>query len=227
LIERGAWPSSSSYLSSNLSWTALRDSITLTAYYDARRLDAIEALIAASDELRAAQEAALAGGGGAELRAATTAEREAMRTITESAHELLSAGDQRPTAAMLERVASTLRTAARDPRGRELLVAGTLAEELEAAGFDALEGMRLPARRKPARRGGMQAGAAEERRREERLRKLRQKAEKLGAAAEDAEREAEKAEAEAARKRREAERAAAAAERAHSELGAAERTKPA
>src|SRR5207244_12207521 len=41
----------------------------------------------------------------------------------------------------------TLRSAALDPRGRELLAAGMVTEELESTGFDAFEGMRIPARR--------------------------------------------------------------------------------
>jgi hypothetical protein len=193
----------------------------------ARRQPAdIEALIAAGDELRAAQEAALAGGERERLRAATAAEREAMRTLTERAHELLTSAEQRPTPAVLERVAATLRTAALDQRGRELLAAGMLVEELESAGFAAFEGMRMPTRRKPPQRATKRTGAAEQRRRTERIRKLRERARKLAAAAEDAEREAERAEAEAARERRKAERAGAAADRVRAELEAAERGEP-
>lgn len=191
-----------------------------------RHPDEVEALVAASDEVRAAQEAALAGGEREQVRAATSAERAAMRTLTERAHELLSSADQRPTSAVLERVAATLRTAVLDQRGRELLAAGMLVEELESAGFGAFEGMRLPARRRPTRRAAKRTGATEERRRQERIRKLREQARKLAAAAQEAEREAERAEAEAARERRTAERAGAAAERARSELEAAERGKP-
>jgi hypothetical protein len=191
-----------------------------------RHPDDVEALIAAGDELRAAQEAALAGGEREQLRAATSAEREAMRRLTQHAHDLLTSADQRPTPAVLERVAATLRAAALDQRGRELLAAGMLVEELESAGFDAFEGIRLPARRKPSKRGTKRMGAAEERRRKERVRKLRERARKLAAAAKDAEQEAERAEAEAARERRKADRAATAADRAQAEVEAAEHGGP-
>jgi hypothetical protein len=191
-----------------------------------RRPDDVEALIAAGDELRAVQEAVLAGGDRDQLRTATSAERDALRKLTQQAHEILSSSGQRPTPAVLERIAATVRTAALDPRGRELLAAGMLVEELESSGFGAFEGMRVPVRRKPAQRGTRQTGTAEERRRKERVRKLRERAKKLAAAAAEAEREAERAETEAARERRKAERAGAAAERARTELEAAEGGRP-
>jgi hypothetical protein len=191
-----------------------------------RRPADVEALIAAGDELRAVQEAGLAGGDRDQLRAATSAERDARRKLTQQAHETLTASGQRPTPAVLERIAATVRTAALDPRGRELLAAGMLVEELESSGFGAFEGVRVPVRRKQAQRGTRQTGAAEERRRRERVRKLRERAKNLAAAAAEAEREAERAETEAARERRQAERAGAAAERARAELEAAEGGRP-
>jgi hypothetical protein len=187
-----------------------------------RRPDEVQALIAAGDELRAAQEAVLGGGDREQLRAATSAERDALRKLTQQANELLSSAGQRPTAAVLERIAATVRSAALDERGRELLAAGMLVEELESSGFDAFEGMKISARSKPARRGAKPTGAAEERRRRERIRKLRERAKKLTAAAAEADREADRAETEAARERRKADRAGEAAERARAELEAAE-----
>jgi hypothetical protein len=187
-----------------------------------RKPDDVEAMIAAGDKLRTAQETVLGGGDRDELRAATSAEREALRKLTQQANEILTASGQRPTAAVLERIAATVRSAALDPRGRELLAAGMLVEELESSGFGAFEGMRVPVRPKPGQRGTKQTGAVEERRRKERVKKLRDHAKKLAAAAAEAEREAERAEAEAARVRRKAERAGAAAERARAELEAAE-----
>lgn len=190
------------------------------------RPEDVEALIAAGEELRATQEAVLAGGDRAQLRAATAAERDALRKLTQQANEILTGSGQRPTPAVLERVAATVRSAALDPRGRELLAAGMLVEELESSGFGAFEGMRVPTRRKPAQRATKQTGVAEERRRKERVRKLRERARKLAAAAAEAEQEAERVEAEAARERRKAEGAGAAAERARAELEAAEGGKP-
>jgi hypothetical protein len=185
------------------------------------RSDDIDALIAAEDELRTAQEASLAGGERDRLRAATSAEREALRNVTQQAHAILEGGGQRATPAVLERIAATVRSAALDSRGREVLAAGMLVEELESSGFGAFEGMRVPARRRPGQSGTRQTGAAETRRHKERLRKLRERAKKLTAAAADANREAERAEAEATRERRKADRADEAAERARAELEAA------
>jgi hypothetical protein len=182
----------------------------------------VEALAKASDELREAQQASLADGDRERLRAATTSERDALRQITQRANQLLEAAGQRPTAAVLERVAATARSAAIDPRGRELLAAGMLAEELESSGFAAFEGMQIPARRKPVPRTTQRPTGAELRRHKERIRKLRERARKLAGAASEADREAARAEAEATRARRNADKAQAAAERAQSELEAAE-----
>jgi hypothetical protein len=175
----------------------------------------VEALTDASDELRTAT-----GDGDRErLRTATAAERDALRQITQRAAELL----EKPTPAVLERVSATARSAAIDPRGRELLVAGMLVEELESSGFAAFEGMKIGARRKTAStRTPERPSGAELRRRKERIRKLRDKARKLAAEAAEADRQAEHAEAEAGRERRKADKAQAAADRAQTELEAAE-----
>jgi hypothetical protein len=187
-----------------------------------RKPDDVETLTAAVDDLRTAQEESIAGGDPARLRAATSTERAALRTLTQQAHDVLEAAGQRPTAAVLERIAATVRSAALDPRGRELLAAGMLVEELESSGFAAFEGMRIAPRRKPAQRGTKRTGAAELRRRKEQVRKLRERAKKLAAEAAEAERDAERAEAEAVRERRKADKVASAAERARAELEAAE-----
>ena len=185
--------------------------------------DDVEMLTKASDELRAAQQASIADGDRERLRAATAAERDALKQITQRASALLEAAQQKPTPAVLERVSGTARSAAIDPRGRELLAAGMLVEELESSGFAAFEGMRIPARRKTATGTAPQPpSGAELRRRKERIRKLRDRARKLVAAAADADRDAERAEAEATRERRKADKAHSAADQAQQELEAAE-----
>jgi hypothetical protein len=186
--------------------------------------DDVELLTKASDELRAAQQASIADGDRERLRAATAAERDALKQVTQRASALLEAAQQKPTPAVLERVSGTARSAAIDPRGRELLAAGMLVEELESSGFAAFEGMRIPARRKTGTRSGPPPppSGAELRRRKERIRKLRERARKLVAAAADADREAERAEAEATRERRKADKAQSAADQATQELEAAE-----
>jgi DNA repair exonuclease SbcCD ATPase subunit len=180
----------------------------------------VEALIEASDQLRAAQERALGGGDSDQLRSAASAEREALRKLTDSAQELL--GRDAP-AATLERVASTLRVAALAPETRELLRSGRLSEELKSAGFGAFEGMSVPARPRPRPRKKTAARpSAAERRRDERLAKLRDRLTKLRQEAADAEREAKHAQTAADRARARLERAAAAVEKAQAELEAAE-----
>lgn len=186
----------------------------------------VQALLETVERLRSAQEDALGGGDAQELRSATSAEREALRGLTHRAHEILAAEGHKPTAAVVERIASILRAAALDPDGRELLADGRLTEELESAGFGAFAGMKIPAgatrpkrKPKPKREG---ADAAAERRRAERLRKLRDRTGKLAAEAAEAKREAERAETAAERARRKADRARAAAEEARAKLEAAE-----
>jgi hypothetical protein len=186
----------------------------------------VETLLETVERLRSAQEDALSGGDAQKLRSATSDERDALRRLTHRAHDLLADEGNKPTAAVVERIASILRAAALDPDGRELLAAGRLTEELESAGFGAFAGMKIPAgatrpKRKPKqKREG--ADAAAERRQAERLRKLRDRAGKLAAEAAEAEREAERAETAAERARRKAERANAAAQKAGAELESAE-----
>jgi hypothetical protein len=188
----------------------------------------VQALLETVERLRSAQEDALGGGDAQELRSATSAEREALRGLTHHAHELLAAEGHKPTAAVVERIASILRAAALDPDGRELLTAGRLTEELESAGFGAFAGMKIPAgatrpKRKPKPKPKREkVDSTAERRRAERLRKLRDRAGKLAAEAAEARREAERAETAAERARRKAERASAAAEKASGELESAE-----
>jgi hypothetical protein len=184
------------------------------------------ALLAAGEKMRAAQEQALAGET-QELRRATAEERTALRALTERAHELLEAERHGAAAATLERIASTLRAAATDPAGREQLAAGRLGEELSAAGFGALAGMKVPAPSKRSRRQGPAPGAPTRAQQQAQIRKLRDRAGKLTEEAATAEREARSAEATAMSARRKAEKAAAAAERARSALEDADRaTRP-
>jgi hypothetical protein len=180
----------------------------------------VTALIEASDELRTAQERALGGGDSDQLRSAASAEREALRKLTEHSQELL--GHDAP-AATLERVASTLRAAALAPETRELLTSGRLSEELKSAGFGAFEGMSVPAQPRPRpRKKSAARPSAAERRRQERVAKLRERLTKLKQEAADAEREAKHAQAAADRARRDAERATDAAQRAQAALLKAE-----
>jgi hypothetical protein len=180
----------------------------------------VMALIEASDELRAAQERALGGGESDQLRSAASAEREALRKLTDHAQELL--GHDAP-AATLERVASTLRAAPLAPETRELLTAGRLSEELQSAGFGAFEGMSVPARprTRPRKKTAARPSAAE-RRRQERMAKLRERLTKLKQEATEAEREAKHAQTAADRAHARLERAAAAVQKTQNDLEAVE-----
>jgi hypothetical protein len=195
-----------------------------------RRRDKVGKLLAAADELRKAHERALGGSEGAEkLRTAAQRERELVAALRRDARELLSEAGRPPTDATLERVATTLSSAARDAETRPLLEAGQLTEEVETTGFDAFAGMAVPAA-PPARRatakeapakakpkGPSREEAAAERKRaaeeKKRVAELRKRADAL-------EKEAQRAERDAKRAVEEAERARAAADEARAEADA-------
>ncbi len=163
----------------------------------------VAALLETGERLRETQQRVLAGEGSAEeLADATGAERTAIRGLLSSARGALGS---RGTAAVLDRLGQTLRAAAVDDLGRQLLERGRLTEPLTAVGFGPLEAVKPP-----RRRGDEIARAARDR-----VTALRATARTLAAqarAADEAAREAEAAAAmlgdEAAQHRREAERAA-------------------
>jgi hypothetical protein len=160
-------------------------------------------LLAAGARLRETQQRALGGAAGADdVAEASTGERNAIRALLAAARKRLGA---RATPALLDRLGQTLRAAAVDDEGRQLLERGRLTEELKAVGFGPLEAV------KPARRRGDEVGRAAR----ERVSALRAEARSLAGEARDAEVAAEQAEEarsilveEATQKRTEAERAA-------------------
>jgi hypothetical protein len=185
-----------------------------------RRTKRLRALLEAADEVRSAQERALKGSGGDELREASQRERQLVTELRREARQLLAEGGHAASDATLQRVATTLSSAAVDAEARPLLEAGRLSEEVAASGFDAFAGMavpsqapRAPARGRPAPKAREERppSAGEERRR---LAELRKQARALDKEARDAEREAMRAARAAERAEREAERAAEAARRA-------------
>jgi len=111
----------------------------------------IEALLDAGAGLRAAQDAAMAGGGAAALREATLNERQAINEIMRVAVEL-KPGGKTLSRAMADRVRTTLHAAAGDPELRTALAAGRLAGEAQAGGAwpFALDATPLPETPKPA-----------------------------------------------------------------------------
>jgi hypothetical protein len=75
------------------------------------------------------------------LREALDEQRDALSRLTHEARELLEAERGSAPDSMVQRVASTLRAAASDPAGAELLERGRVTEDLEPAGFEALAGL--------------------------------------------------------------------------------------
>jgi hypothetical protein len=156
-----------------------------------RHPDDVRALLDAGERLRVAQQAALQGES-QELRKATAEERKILHGLTQRGAELLrEAGHSADT----KRIADTLRAAAVDESGRELLQRGRLSEELEASGFGSFAGMEIPSRSKPEEKKPKAPSPAVQRRREERLRKLREGVTKAKREAAKAERAVVRAEA--------------------------------
>jgi hypothetical protein len=182
--------------------------------------DLVDALLAAGDELRAAQEDAVAGKGAGALRDAGAAQRAAVEALVDAAKELRPAG-RKPSAQMLDRLRTTLHAAATDDDVRTALDEGRLVEDATGAGAWGLTaGGDAPAvapRRErkaaaPRKKGEDREAAARERKeREERLEAERERRAQLEA-------ELREARAERRSRERELERAEKAAERAAKRL---------
>lgn len=183
-----------------------------------RHPEEVRALLDAGDKLRAAQQAALRGES-QELRMATAEERKLLRVLTKRGEELLHEGGHSTDP---KRIAGTLRAAAVDPAGRDLLEQGRLTEELEATGFGALAGMELPNKPKLQEKTPKAPSPTVQRRQQERLRKLRDGIANAKREAAKAERASARAEASLAEARERAARANEAVRRAEAELEQAE-----
>jgi hypothetical protein len=185
----------------------------------------VRALLRSAEELRKAQQRALSGKGGAELRERLDEQRKAVRALARLGRDILASEGRSVSDAIVERIAKTLDAAALDEGSRFLLRAGRLTAELEPSGFDVLAGM-TPAKRtgrgaSTAARGGKRERVAGARRA---VQAARQEARKQAQSAADAEREVERAESAAAAARRAAQEArdrSDAAEQALSEAEAA------
>jgi hypothetical protein len=102
------------------------------------RAGELEQLLAAGERLRAAHQAALAGGGAAKLREAARAEREAVTRLVGASLEVLRQAGHPATDATRDRVAATLHAAAADPAAADLVRRGRLTHDLDPSGFGAL-----------------------------------------------------------------------------------------
>src|SRR5919197_4547492 len=185
-----------------------------------RHPDEVQDLVAAGEQLRKAQEEAFRGGRREAVREATGAERNAARTLTRLAHELLEAEGRPVTRAVTDRLGSLLRAAAVNPDAAELVAAGRLSEEVESTGFGAVAGI-APKRAARAKAQRQPSAEAERKRREQELRRLVARAEQLDRRAADADERAERAERAAAEARAKAEAARAEADEAGAAVEAA------
>ena len=173
----------------------------------------VRSLLDAGAKLRKAQEQALGGGNPDALRAAQRDEREALRTLTQRAGELLREAGRPVGQAVLERINNTLGAAAVMDDARDDLKAGRLTGELRVSGFESLAGFEAPPPRDElAERREKKAEREKERRR---LEKRAQDLERLATRAEE---KADEAEAAAAEARDAAEDARNAADEAAEEL---------
>ncbi len=95
----------------------------------------IEVFIAASDQLRRAQQGLLEGAPAGDLWEATLAEREAVGELIKAAEWILKESGLGSSRGALDRISDTLYAAAADPTGRTLLRRGLITHEMRRAGF--------------------------------------------------------------------------------------------
>ena len=184
----------------------------------------LRALLRSAEELRKAQQKALAGKGVADLQKRLDEQRRAVRALARLGRDILADEGRTVSDAIVERIAKTLDAAALDEGSRFLLRAGRLTEEVEPLGFDALAGMSVtPAKgRRTAAKAKPKGGAVADARR--RLQEAQRKARERAREATHADREADRAESAAAKARsgaREARERADAAQAAVAEAQAA------
>ena len=123
---------------------------------------ALEGLLVAGERLRAAHQAALAGGGdAADLRAATRAEREAVAGLVSAALDRLREAGHPTTETTRDRIAATLHAAAASPEAADLVRHGRLIADLDPSGFGAAPGGPGVVPGRPAAAAGRPAAGAE------------------------------------------------------------------
>jgi hypothetical protein len=116
-----------------------------------RRPQEAKALVKAGDELRKAQRGVVGGRGAPSgLRDATAVHRRLVEELTDEARAALEERGA-AAAATVTRIAQTLRAASIDKEASKTLTAGTLAEDVEQAGFGPLLAA-VPSGTRPQRR---------------------------------------------------------------------------
>ena len=184
----------------------------------------VDELLAAGEDLRRAQQRALSGKSGADLRKASERRRTAIRAVMQAAEALLDeAGRSSP--AHVDAIRTTFEAASLDRDAAARVREGRLVKELDAAaGFGDVGGLTLvpglegaPAKT-ASKRAELEAQRRAEAKRQVQAAKaraaaLKREADRAEREAAKAEREAERARAEAARLRKQAEDAQRNAER--------------
>jgi hypothetical protein len=99
-----------------------------------RRPKEVERLVAAGDELRAAQEELLAGGDRKAFQSAAATERDQVAKLAAEARTLVAGAGESASPALQEKIAETLHAAALDEETAAELRAGRLVREREAIG---------------------------------------------------------------------------------------------
>ncbi len=119
-----------------------------------RRPKEVKGLVAAGEDLRAAQEELLAGGDRRAFQSAAATERDQVAKLAREAVELAAEDGVRGSPALTEKIAATLHAAALDEETAEELRAGRLVREREAiGGFGAISAEAPPrSRGAPAKR---------------------------------------------------------------------------
>lgn len=119
----------------------------------------------AGEQLERTQRETLRGGSPAAFMDARREEQAALDRLAGAAREVLDDGGQAASEATLDRIATTLRAAAVNEGGRELLKRGRLAEDLQPQGFEAFGDVDV--RSLTAERGQAKPKRRDERRLEE------------------------------------------------------------
>jgi hypothetical protein len=112
----------------------------------------VQRLLAAGNDLRAAQDELLSGGDRKAFQSAAAEERDEVAKLAREATSLAGEAGERPSAALTEKIAATLHAAALDEETAEELRAGRLVREREAiGGFGAMTSEAQPPRAKAAK----------------------------------------------------------------------------
>lgn len=168
-----------------------------------RRAD-IQELLSVGDDVRAAQRAALSGGGAEGMREITVRRRRVVDRLLDRTEVLLTNAGHAAGRSTMDKVGDTLMAATVDEKAAEAVRPGRLARELTApSGFEAVAGqISAPSE------------VASKRQARERAQRAKEKARAAEEAAKEADREARQLEQQAERTRQEAERARRNADRA-------------